>query len=130
MKFNKHLPKWHEEFLEKEYKKYCNETPMTNSERRALRNWVKDGNSVYENPSGVWADGQVPVEFLTVYRDEEYIRQSTKGMFPEEAKKFALDFYGWSDDISETDQIIFNTETDDICRIYSVNVSDDELPFN
>lgn len=51
-------------------------------------------------------------------------------MSPEEARKFVLDFYGWTDDISETDQIIFNTETDDIYRIYSVNVSDYNLPFN
>ena len=73
MKFNKHLPKWRQEFLENEYKQYCKTTTMTSSERRALREWVKDGNSVYENASGVWAEGNIPVEFLTIYRDEEYI---------------------------------------------------------
>ena len=56
---------------------------------------MKDGNSVYENPSEAWSDGQVPVEFLTVYRDEEYIRQHTKGMNPEDARIFALAYYGW-----------------------------------
>ncbi len=65
---------------------------------RALREWVKDGHSVYENTCGAWADGQVPVEFLTVYREEEYIRQQTKGMSPDETRKFAMDYYGWSDD--------------------------------
>lgn len=53
---------------------------MTKKEQRAVREWVKDGRSVYENPSGAWYDGQVPVEFLSIYRDEEYIRQHTKGM--------------------------------------------------
>lgn len=84
MKFNIHLPDWRKESLGNEYKDYCKRTSMTASERQALREWVKNGNSVYENSSGVWADGQVPVEFLTIYRDEEYIRQHTKGMTPEE----------------------------------------------
>ena len=37
---------------------------MTKKEQRALREWVKDGNSVYENSSEAWSDGQVPVEFF------------------------------------------------------------------
>lgn len=130
MKFNKHLPKWRQEFLENEYEQYCKSTTMTASERRALREWVKDGNSVYENASGVWADGNIPVEFLTIYRDEEYIRQHTKGMSPEEARKFALDYYGWSDDTDESSQqFVYDTETDDFYKIYFVNVSDEEMPF-
>ena len=51
MKFNLHLPTWRQEFLEKQYKEYIKTTPMTKKEQRALREWVKDGNSVYENPS-------------------------------------------------------------------------------
>lgn len=132
MKFNKHLPEWRKEFLENKYKEYCKNTTMTNSERRALREWVKDGNSVYENSMDAWADGQVPVEFLTVFRDEEYIRKHTKGMTPEESRKFALEYYGWSDEDSETQQIIYDTTTDDVHRIYNTfNIpdSDKELPF-
>lgn len=98
MKFNKHLSPEVEELLTTQYKKYIKETVMTKKEMRALREWVKDGHSVYENTCDAWADGQVPVEFLTVYRDEEYIRQHTKGMSPEETRKFAMDYYGWSDD--------------------------------
>lgn len=95
MKFNKHLPLETREFLEKQYKEYIKTTPMTQKEQRVVREWVKDGNSVYENASGVWADGGVPVEFLTVWRDEEYIRQHTKGMSLEETRKFAMNYYGW-----------------------------------
>lgn len=98
MKFNKYIDSETRELLETQYKEYIKRTPMTKKEQRALREWVKDGNSVYENPSGAWSDGQIPVEFLTVYREEEYLRQQTKGMTPDEARRFALSYYGWSDD--------------------------------
>lgn len=71
---------------------------MTKKEQRAVREWVKDGNSVYENYAGGWYDGGVPIEFLTVWRDDEYIRTHTKGMTPEETHKFALAYYGWDDE--------------------------------
>lgn len=62
---------------------------------------MKAGHSVYENNSGAWAEGQVPVEFLEVYRDEEYIRTQTKGMSPEETQRFAMTYYGWNEDASD-----------------------------
>ncbi len=94
MKFNKYIPLEKREFLEKQYKEYIKITPMTKKEQRVLREWVKDGNSVYENSMNAWQDGQVPVEFLSVYRDEEYIRQHTKGMDDEATRKFALAMAG------------------------------------
>lgn len=121
MKFNKKIDPEIQEYLETQYKEYIAVTPMTKKEQRALREWVKDGHSVYENTCGAWADGMVPVEFLTVYRDEEYIRQHTKGMNSEETRKFALAYYGWDDDESH----------DDYIPIPDINPSDaDELPFN
>lgn len=101
MKFNRYLPKEHQELLAAQYKEYIKTTPMTKKEQRAVREWVKDGHSVYENSSGAWADGQVPVEFLTVWRDEEYIRKHTKEMNPEETRKFAMSYYGWEDDYED-----------------------------
>ena len=100
MKFNKYLPLETREFLEKQYKEYIKETPMTKKDQRVLREWVKDDHSVYENASLACAERGVPVEFLTVWRDEEYIRQHTKGMSREETRKFAIDYYGWDDDES------------------------------
>ena len=130
MKFNKHLSKELQEHLENQHNEYCKVTKMASTERAALREWVKDGNSVYDNPSGAWYDGQVPVEFLTIYRDEEYIRQATKDMSSEHARKFALDYYGWSDDSDDSVTTpVYDTETDDICFQYSVSISDEELPF-
>ena len=126
MKFNLHLPTWRQEFLEKQYKEYIKITPMSKKEQRALREWVKDGNSVYENPSEAWSDGQVPVEFLTVYRDEEYIRQHTKGMDPEETRRFALAYYGWDDEPTECN-IADASEAPEWLKELPLP---DELPFN
>ena len=102
MKFNKHISLEVAELLEKQYKEYIKVTPMTKKEQRVLREWVKDGNSVYQNTCDAWYEGQVPVPFLDVYREEEYIRQQTKGMNSEEARKFALAYYGWDDEPDAT----------------------------
>ncbi|WP_026496924.1 hypothetical protein [Butyrivibrio sp. WCD3002] len=98
MRFNRYLPEETRTLLEEQYKDYIQNTPMTKKEQRAVREWVKDGHSVYENSSGGWYDGGVPIPFLEVYRDEEYIRIHTKDMSPDEARKFALSYYGWDDD--------------------------------
>lgn len=98
MKFNKHVSPEIQELLIAQFKDYIKTTPMTKKELRAVRDWIKDGHSVYENMSGAFYDGQVPVEFLTEWRDDEYIRKHTKGMTPEEVRQFALSYYGWGDD--------------------------------
>lgn len=48
----------------------------------------------------------ISLEFLTIYQDEEYIRRHTKGMLPEEARQFALNYYGWSDNTDESQQFV------------------------
>ena len=98
MKFNVELPDDIKEYLENQYKEYLKKRTMTKKEQRAVREWVKAGNSVYDNPAGAWLDGGVRMEYLDIYRDDEYIRQHTKGMTPEETRKFALAYYGWDDD--------------------------------
>ena len=97
MKFNVNLPDDMKEYLENQYKEYLKKRTMTKKEQRAVREWVKAGNSVYDNPAGAWLDGGVRMEYLDIYRDDEYIRQHTKGMTPEETRKFALAYYGWDD---------------------------------
>lgn len=126
MKFNKYLPLETRELLEKQYKEYIKVTPMTKKEQRAVLEWVKDGNSVYENPSGAWCEGQVPVEFLTIYRDEEYIRQHTKDMNSEDARKFVLAYYGWSDD--ETIEISIQCNESNLGFEFEFDANE-ELPF-
>ena len=97
---------------------------MTKKEQRAVREQVKDGHSVYENPSGARYDGQVPVEFLSVYRDEEYIRQHTKGMNSEDARRFVLEYYGWSDE----EELPVQCEEADLGFHFQIS-ENEELPF-
>lgn len=99
MKFNKHISPELQDLLITQLEEYIKTTPMTKKESRAVWEWVRDGHSVYENMSGAFYDGQVPVEFLTEWREDEYIRKHTKGMKPEEARKFALSYYGWDDEV-------------------------------
>lgn len=124
MRFNKYIAPEIKELLESQYREYIKNTPMTKKEQRALREWVKNGNSVYENPSGAWYEGQTPIEFLIIYREDEYIRQQTKGMSSEEARRFALNYYGWDDE----------KDLQNSTMPMPVPVSDDsssaELPFN
>ena len=103
MKFNVELPDDIKEYLENQYKDYLKKRTMTKKEQRAVREWVKAGNSVYDNPEGAWLDGGIRVEYLDTYRDNEYIRQHTKGMSPEETRRFALAYYGWDDDPAPED---------------------------
>ena len=117
MKFNVELPEDVKEYLENQYKAYLKKRTMTKKEQQAVREWVKDGNSVYDNPSGAWLDGGVRMEFLDIYREEEYIRQHTKEMSSEEARRFAMAYYGWDD---EQDLDINDSE----------NKSDGFLEFN
>ena len=126
MKFNKHISTELQEFLEAQYKEYIKKTPMTKKEQRALREWVKDGNSVYENDCGAWYDGGIPMEFLDVFREEEYIRQQTKGMDPEEARRFALSYFGWDDEPSTTDISV----VEKISEWLGPAEVGEELPFN
>lgn len=124
MRFNKYIAPEIKELLESQYREYIKNTPMTKKEQRALREWVKNGNSVYENPSGTWYEVQTPIEFLIIYREDEYIRQQTKGMSSEEARRFALNYYGWDDekDLQNSTMPMPVPASDDS---YSA-----ELPFN
>ena len=123
MKFNVKLPDDMKEYLENQYKEYLKKRTMTKKEQRAVREWVKAGNSVYDNPAGAWQDGMVRMEFLDVYRDDEYIRQHTKGMSPEETRKFAMAYYGWDDDL---DPEIYDSENS---RDGFLDLDPDAVPF-
>lgn len=96
MKFNVKPTASEQAVLTKQYKEYINGRTMTDKERDALQEWVMDGNSPYDNPLGLWKDSFHPVEFLEVYRDEEYIEEHTKGMTAECRNRFAAEYFGFS----------------------------------
>ena len=93
MRFNRHIHPELRDILTSQYEEYVKIKAMSKREMKALREWVKDGHSVYENSIGVWAEYHVPVEFLIVYREEEYIRKQIRKMNPEESVKFITNYF-------------------------------------
>lgn len=85
-------------YLRKELKEFEKTNPMTDDERKALRDWVNQGNSVYENSMMA-----VGYNYLTEYRDTEYLRKATKDMTTEDAQRFAWNYYGWDYDARNSD---------------------------
>ena len=73
-------------YLRKELKEYLRETPMTEDERTALREWVAEGNSVHENGAFACYEGGVPCDYLDVYRYEEEIRRDLEKLSPREQR--------------------------------------------
>ena len=72
-------------FLKQELKEYEKRMPMTQDERRELREWINAGYSVHENTCCAVDDGNKPIDFLDIYREEEALRKATAGMESEEA---------------------------------------------
>jgi hypothetical protein len=44
---------------------------MTPEERRKLRDWVDEGNSVYENPCLLWREDGRPMDYISAIRFAE-----------------------------------------------------------
>lgn len=58
-----------------EFYRYESDNQLTKDERKALLEWVKEGNSVHDNPS-LAEDGHGSyLDFIDVYRYEEEIRK-------------------------------------------------------
>ena len=81
-------------YLKQELKEYEKNTPMTEEERKALHEWVADGNSVHENAAMASYDGGRPMDFLDVYREEERLRRAVAGMSYEQESRYLLEEYG------------------------------------
>lgn len=87
------IDKERKRFLKQELKEYEKTTLMTEEERSALREWVKAGNSVYENGAFACYEGGWPMDFLDVYREEEEIRKALASMTYEQGSRYLLEKY-------------------------------------
>ena len=87
-----------------ELEKYEMETPMTPSEKRALRRWVASGHSVMEMPptryACIYPDHPAP-GFLEVYRTDRELDAATKGMSKDEKIAYLKDYIGYVDEPEE-----------------------------
>ena len=58
-------------YLKREAAEYMKTTDMTQEERQELLAWVKDGNSVYANPSLLSDDRGRPMDFIAALRIDD-----------------------------------------------------------
>lgn len=79
---------------------YASGHPMTIEEKDALYEWVKDGNSPYDNPCMACDDHGNPLDFLSVYRYEKEIVETIDNLAPEERDKYVARLKG--EDTMET----------------------------
>ena len=81
-------------FLKSELQEYVQNTPMTKEERKALRKWVNNGNSVHENMGMAFDEHGKSLDFLEVYRQDVEIASILASMTEEEGDKYLLENYG------------------------------------
>lgn len=96
------ISKERKRFLKQELKEYEKRMPMTEEERRELHEWINAGYSVHENTCCAVDDGNRPIDFLDIYRVA--LRKTTAGMGSKEARKYVLDYYGWTDEATEKEE--------------------------
>ena len=92
-----------QEFLWDEYQDYIAKKPMTPYERRLVREWVKEGNSVYGcTQSRYYGESAYPMEFLEVYRSDRAIDKELQGKTPQEREAYLKDLLGYQEEPAET----------------------------
>ena len=91
-----------QDYLWDEYQDYIAKKPMTAYERRLVRKWVKDGNSVYGcMQSKYYGESAYPMEFLEVYRMDREIDRDLIGKTPKERETYLKELLGYEEGPSE-----------------------------
>ena len=95
-----------QEFLWDEYQDYIAKKPMTPYERRLVRKWVKEGNSVYGcTQSRYYGESAYPMEFLEVYRLDRAIDKELQGKTPQERETYLKDLLGYQEETAEEKEL-------------------------
>ena len=95
-----------QEFLWDEYQDYIAKKPMTPYERRLVREWVKDGNSVYGcTQSRYYGESAYPMEFLEVYRSDRAIDKELQGKTAQEREAYLKDLLGYQEEPAEEKEL-------------------------
>ena len=83
----------------RELDEYEAKHPMTPAEKRALREWVASGHSVYESSGSPYIclyGAYPPRDYLDVYRMDREIKQGLKGKSAEERERYLKEYTGYS----------------------------------
>ena len=95
-----------QEFLWDGDQEYIAKKPMTPYERRLVREWVKDGNSVYGcTQSRYYGESAYPMEFLEVYRSDRAIDKELQGKTPQEREAYLKDLLGYQEEPAEEKEL-------------------------
>jgi hypothetical protein len=95
-----------QDYLWDEYQDYIAQKPMTPYERRLVRNWVKEGNSVYGcTQSRYYGESAYPMEFLEVYRTDRTIDKELQGKTPQEREAYLKDLLGYQEEPAEEKEL-------------------------
>ena len=92
-----------QERLEQELRVYEQNISMTGKERKALREWVGSGHSVYENPGSRYLCdfGSQRLEFLDVYRQDREIEKELGGKTQKEKESWLKAYMGYDEPTQE-----------------------------
>ena len=95
-----------QDYLWDEYQDYIAQKPMTAYERRLVRNWVREGNSVYGcMQSRYYGESAYPMEFLEVYRMDRSIDKELVGKTPREREAYLKDLLGYQEEPAEEKEL-------------------------
>ena len=79
---------------------------MTPYERRLVREWVKEGNSVYGcTQSRYYGESAYPMEFLEVYRSDRAIDKELQGKTAQEREAYLKDLLGYQEEPAEEKEL-------------------------
>lgn len=133
MRFYKHVKRANRELLEKQFKEYVRDNPMSKKEIRELREWVADGNSPYDNNSYLCDEYAIPLDYITSLRImNELAENENKYQFSyqyntqTDSIAICLNF-DELDDIDEINKINKINEFNESNEIYEFD--EDDLPF-
>ena len=86
----------------REYERFVRDTPMSASERKQLRSWVRRGNSVYDDPGSMYlCTPCYPRPFLYAIREEREIRNALRGKSKEAQGEYLRSYMGFSEQTAE-----------------------------
>lgn len=133
MRFYKHVKRANRELLEKQFKEYVRNNPMSKKEIRELREWVADGNSPYDNDICLCDEYAIPLDYITSLRMmDELAENENKYQFSyqyntqTDSIAICLNFDDL-DDIDEINKINKINEFNKPNEIYDID--EDDLPF-
>ena len=89
----------HQSALWEEYREYIVENELSKYERKLLRDWIKDGHSVYETVESKYLPGPAypPMNLIDAYRLDHSISDDMKGMTKEKKERYLKELMGWEE---------------------------------